>query len=94
MFLSLISIADDQFLKERFIAAGILVHLLSITTSLRKSSPTTCGLAEHDIAAPAQYDTLGMTENGRNLEASGAFNIHKETIGTLDKAFELVSPSL
>lgn len=72
----------------------ILVHLLSITTSLRKSSPSTGGLAKHDIAATAQYDTLGMTENGRNLEASGTFNIHKETIGTLDEAFELVSPSL
>jgi hypothetical protein len=51
-------------------------------------------LAKHDIAASAQYDTLGMTENGRNLEATGTFNIHKETIGTLDEAFELVSPSL
>ena len=71
-----------------------LIHLLSVTASLRKSSPASSGLTKHDIAATAQHDRLGMAENGRDLEASGALDVHEETIRALDKALELMSPGL
>jgi hypothetical protein len=55
-----------------------LVNFLSVGASLSKSSPSTRGLTEHDIAAAAQYHSLGMTENSCNLETSGTLDIHKE----------------
>lgn len=36
---------------------------------------------------------LGMRKNSSNVETSGAFNVHKETIGSLYKSLQLVLSS-
>ena len=71
-----------------------LIHLLSVTATFRKPCPTPGRLTQHDIARTTQYHTLGMAKDGGNLKTSWTFNIHKEGIGTLYKALELVCASL
>jgi hypothetical protein len=60
---------------------GALVNLLSVGASLCESGLAPRGLAQHDIAVPTQHDRLGVAEDGGNLEASGALDVHEEGIG-------------
>jgi hypothetical protein len=55
-----------------------LVNLLSVGAALCETCLTTSGLAEHDIAVPAQNYGLSMAENSSNLKASRAFDVHEE----------------
>jgi hypothetical protein len=70
------------------------IDLLSVTAPLGESRPSPRGLAEHDVAATAKHDALRVTEDGRDLEASGALDVHEEAIRALHEALELVSASL
>jgi len=67
-----------------------LVDLSTVAASLGKSGLAAGGLAEHNIAGPAEDDGLGMAKYGGDLEASRALDVHEETIGGLHKALELV----
>jgi len=71
-----------------------LINLLSVAASLSESCPATCGLAEHYVASTAEHYCLRVAENSRDLEAPGAFNIHKKGVRALHKAFELVGSGL
>ncbi len=71
-----------------------LIDLLSVTAPLGESSPSPRRLAEHDVAATAQDDALGVTENGRDLEASGTLDVHEEAVRALYEALELVRACL
>mmetsp|Transcript_5012 Transcript_5012/g.11458 ORF Transcript_5012/g.11458 Transcript_5012/m.11458 type:complete len:88 (+) Transcript_5012:184-447(+) len=71
-----------------------LINLLSVRASLRKSSPSSSRLAQHDIARSAQYHRLCVTEDGRNLKAARTLNVHEETIGALHKTLKLVGSGL
>jgi len=68
-----------------------LVNLLSVGASLCKACLTAGWLAEHDIAVPAKDDCLRVAEDGRDLEASWALDIHEEGIWRLHKSLQLVS---
>lgn len=71
-----------------------LINLLSVTATLGKSSPTSSGLAQHDIARSAQYNRLRVAEYGGNLKAARTLDVHKETIRALYKTLELVCTGL
>lgn len=71
-----------------------LIHLLSVTAAFSESRPSSGGLTKHDIARATNHHSLCVTKHGGNLEASGALDIHKETVWTLNKALELVRPGL
>lgn len=51
---------------------------------------STCGLTQNRGASNAHNNSLGMTEDCRNLNASWAFDIHEVGIGMLNKSLELV----
>merc|ERR1712194_465091 len=66
------------------------IHLFSETASLCEPRFSARWLTEHNVALTAQHHRLCVTENGRNLEAAGAFNIHEERIRRLHQALQLV----
>lgn len=45
-----------------------------------------------NIAVATHDDGLGMTKDGSNLEASGAFNVHEIAVGRLDETLQFVRP--
>ena len=58
------------------------LHLLPPErASLGQSSLTTGGLAEDGRAAGADDDGLGVREDGGDVEAAGALNVHEEGAG-------------
>jgi hypothetical protein len=67
-----------------------LINLSPVRASLCEASLTASGLAEHDVAIPAQHHGLRMAENSGNLEASWALDVHEERIGRLYKSLQLV----
>jgi hypothetical protein len=71
-----------------------LLNLLSVRASFGQSGPPSSWLAKHNIAVTTQDNGLRMTENSGNLKASRALNIHKERVGALHEALELVGSSL
>ena len=77
-----------------FSVSKTLIDLLSVTAPLGESGPSSRGLAEHDVAATAEHDRLGVAEDGRDLEAAGALDVHEEAIRALDEALELVGSGL
>ena len=64
------------------LCARAALHLLSPErASLGQSSLTTGGLAEDGRAAGADDDGLGVREDGGDVEAAGALNVHEEGAG-------------
>lgn len=67
-----------------------LIDLATEAASLRQSGLSSGGLAEHNIAGSAEDDGLGVGEDGGDVKAAGALDVHEEAVGRLDKALELV----
>ena len=67
-----------------------LIHLLSVAAPLGESGLPSGRLAQVDVAVPAHDDGLGVGEDGRNLEAPRALDVHEEAVRTLDEPLELV----
>lgn len=64
------------------LCARAALHLLPPErASLGQSSLTTGGLAENGRAAGADDDGLGVREDGGDVEAAGALNVHEEGAG-------------
>ena len=61
-----------------------LINLPPKAASLREPSLAPRRLAEHDVAAPAQHDGLGVAEDGGYVEAAGALHVHEEGVGGRD----------
>ena len=62
--------------------ARAALHLLPPErASLGQSSLTTGGLAEDGRASGADDDGLGVREDGGDVEAAGALNVHEEGAG-------------
>ncbi len=78
-------------LVDLFFQGFILIDFLSVRASFGESSPPSGRLAEHDIAVSAQHDSLCMAENGGNLKASWALDIHEKGIWALHESLKLVS---
>lgn len=47
-------------------------------------------MAKDGIAASTSYNSLRVAEDGGNVEASLAFDVHEEGVGALDEALLLV----
>eukprot|EP00178_Gracilaria_changii_P013258 TRINITY_DN37472_c0_g5_i1.p1 TRINITY_DN37472_c0_g5~~TRINITY_DN37472_c0_g5_i1.p1 ORF type:complete len:243 (+),score=14.38 TRINITY_DN37472_c0_g5_i1:106-834(+) len=71
-----------------------LVDLLTEGASLRESRLPAGGLAQDGRARSAHHDSLGVAENGGDVEASGALHVHEEAVGALNQPLELVDPLL
>lgn len=79
-----------KFAFSYIILVRSLINLLSVGASLCETGLTSGRLAEHDVAVPAQNNSLGMAEDCGNLKASRALNIHEEGVGRLHKSLQLV----
>lgn len=62
--------------------------------ALGETGLATGGLAEDSRAAGAHNDGLGVGEDGGDVEAAGALDIHKEGAGSGHKLLELVLAGL
>ena len=71
-----------------------LVNLFAEATSLGEPSLAAGRGAEHDVARSAKDHGLCVAEDGGDLEASGALDVHEEAIGGLHKSLELVCAGL
>ncbi len=59
-----------------------------------ESRPSAGGLAEHGGASDAEDDRLGVAEDGGDLVASRALDVHEVRVGVLHQPLELVLPLL
>merc|ERR1719468_1372648 len=57
---------------------------------LREPGEAAGGLAEHDVAVPAQDHRLRVAVDRGDLQAAGALHVHEEAVGGLDHALQLV----
>lgn len=64
--------------------------LASERASLSQASLTTGGLAQDSGAGSAGDNGLSMGEDGRDVEASRALDVHEERSGRSDELLELV----
>ena len=62
--------------------------------TFRESSLAPGGLAQDRGASDAEDDGLGVAEDGRDLVAAGALDVHEEGVGVLDQPLQLVLPLL
>lgn len=67
-----------------------LVNLFAEATSLGEPSLAAGRGAEHDVARSAEDHGLCVAEDGGDLEAPGALDVHEEAVGGLHQALELV----
>jgi len=51
-------------------------------------------LAENRAAGRADDDSLGVREDGGDVDAAGALDVHEEAVGRLHQTLELVLPLL
>ena len=58
--------------------------------TLSEPCPATGGLAQHGGASDAKDHGLGVGENGGDLVAAGALDVHEVGVGVLHQALELV----
>jgi hypothetical protein len=75
-------------------APHLIVRFLSEGASFCQSSFTTSGLSKHDHARSALDDGLGVGEDGGDVHATGALDVHEVGVGGLHKAFEFVGGGL
>eukprot|EP00405_Crypthecodinium_cohnii_P013625 CAMPEP_0206449436 /NCGR_PEP_ID=MMETSP0324_2-20121206/18087_1 /ASSEMBLY_ACC=CAM_ASM_000836 /TAXON_ID=2866 /ORGANISM="Crypthecodinium cohnii, Strain Seligo" /LENGTH=78 /DNA_ID=CAMNT_0053918811 /DNA_START=57 /DNA_END=290 /DNA_ORIENTATION=+ len=59
------------------------LRLSSEGAALRQTGQTACRLADHLVAIAAQDDSLGVAEDGGDLQAARALHIHEEAVGGL-----------
>ena len=52
--------------------------------------PSSCGLTQHCGATDAKDDGLSVAEDGGDLVAAGALDVHEVRVGVLHQALELV----
>ena len=71
-----------------------LLDFLSERASLCETGFTSGRLTQDRVAAVAHNDSLGMAKNGGDEETSGASDVHKETVGTLNESLQFVHVSL
>ena len=67
-----------------------LVDFLTEAAALGEAGPAARWLAQHHRTAPAEHNGLCMGEDGRDIEAAGALDIHKERVRRLNQTLELV----
>jgi hypothetical protein len=67
-----------------------LIHLASVAASLSETGLSSSRLAQMNIAVSTHDNSLSMAKDGRDLEASRAFNIHEKRVGALYKSLQLV----
>merc|ERR1719226_157138 len=80
-------------IPHQYFAMTRLVFLIRFSTkgaSFGQSSKTASGSAQHDVALSAADDRLCVGVDGRDLQATWAFDIHEEGVRRLDKLFQLV----
>ena len=70
------------------------LHLLAERAALREPRLAARGLAQHRRAAAADDDGLRVAEDGRDVEAAGALDVHEKAVGRRDEALELVAAQL
>ena len=63
-----------------------IVHIITLS----EPCPATGGLAQHGGASDAKDHGLGVGENGGDLVASGALDVHEVGVGVLHQALQLV----
>ena len=71
-----------------------LINLLPEGAPLDEAGLTSSGLAQGNVARAAKDDGLGVGEDGGDVEASGALNVHEEGVRGLHQALELVGLGL
>ena len=79
---------------DRANAPHLIVRFLSEGASFCQSSFTTGGLSKHDHARSALDDGLGVGEDGGDVHAPRAFDIHEVRVWCLHQAFQLVGAGL
>jgi len=62
---------------------GRLIDLLSQLAALSETGASTSGLAEDCVARSANNHGLGVAEDGRDVVAAGALNVHEVGVGAL-----------
>jgi hypothetical protein len=67
-----------------------LINLTPVAASLCESGLSSRRFAQMDVAVSAHNDSLSVAKDGRNLEASRAFDIHKKRVGALNQSLQLV----
>jgi hypothetical protein len=67
------------------------VLLLAEGAAFDESRLAAGGLAQHCVASDAHHDRLGMTEDGGDLIAAGAFHVHEVGVGLLHETLQLVT---
>ena len=73
-----------------FDAGVALVLFLSERAAFCEPCPSSGGLTQDCGAADAEDDGLSVAEDGRDLVASGALDVHEVGVGVLHKALQLV----
>merc|ERR1719198_556241 len=58
--------------------------------ALREAGETTCRLAQHHVAVPAEHHRLRVAVDRGDLQTSRALHIHEEAVRRLDHALQLV----
>lgn len=64
--------------------------LLPVGASLGQPSASTSGLAEDGSTRPTKNNSLGVREDGGDVDASRALDIHKVAVGRLHETLQLV----
>jgi hypothetical protein len=70
-------LANTRIIAKRLLSAE--------RTSLGETGLSTSGLAENGSAGSADNDGLGVGEDGGDVEASRALNVHEERAGSRHK---------
>ena len=71
-----------------------LLHLSPEGAALSELSLTTSRLAQDSGARCAEDDSGGVREDGGDLEAARALDVHEERVGRLDETLQLVLTGL
>ena len=65
-------------------------HSQALAFTFCEPCPSSGGLTQDCGAADAEDDGLSVAEDGRDLVASGALDVHEVGVGVLHKALQLV----